>query len=166
MTTERNIDGEWHGFAEFIGIEDQTWTPRKIKDLLKSIIECELLQHVDSGFLISFLDVNKAANLSNNRHSGFMKNLIPASQTKSGLKKILDYAYSDDKVIDPPNLSKHSEEHENVDNVEVKQVSTDGIYRNTEDVENPLKNKKLESTAQILKQTLVCVSLSADGDKM
>ena len=73
-----------------------------------------------------------------------MKNLISASKTKSGLKKILDYAYSDETVVDPPNLSKHSEEHENVDDVEVKQVTTDGIYRNTEDDENPLKNKKQE----------------------
>ena len=162
---EKEIDDKWHGFADFIGIEDQTLTPRRIKELLQDIIDSGMLKYADPTALISFLDVNKAANLGNNRHEAFMKNLIPASKTKSGLKKILDYAYSDETVVDPPNLTGHSEEEVSEDD-EIKQVTVDDIYRNIDESKNPLENKELEPTTKILKQTFVFESLSDDANTM
>ena len=128
---EKKIDDKWHGFAEFIGIEDQVWTPRKIKELLQDMIESGILENADDTLLISFLDVNDAANLKHNRHSEFMKNLLPASKTKSGFKKILDYAYSEETVVDPPSLSGYSEEEGDGTDSELKTITTDGVYRET-----------------------------------
>ena len=39
---DEKVDDQWHGFHEFLGIEDDTWTPRKVKELLKGIIESDL----------------------------------------------------------------------------------------------------------------------------
>ena len=80
------------------------------------------------------------------------------------LKKILDYAYSDETVVDPPNLTGHSEEEVSEDD-EIKQVTVDDIYRNIDESKNPLENKELEPTTKILKQTFVFESLSDDANR-
>jgi len=160
---KREIVDDWLGFDEFFNQDDKTWTPRKIKELLQDIISSGLLDYAKPNLLISYLDVNKAANLENNRHKDFMKNLLPASKTTSGLKKILDYANSDDSVQMPPNLSGHYEE-ETDEETEVKQVTSDDLYHTTDSQKNPLENKRLETTTEILNQTIALESLSISDD--
>ena len=55
---EKEIDDKWHGFADFIGIEDQTLTPHRIKELLQDIIDSGMLKYADPTVLISYLDVS------------------------------------------------------------------------------------------------------------
>ena len=53
MTQE--IDEQWHGFSEFIGVEDTSWSPLKVKELLKGLIKSDWVFEVDEAVLYSFL---------------------------------------------------------------------------------------------------------------
>ena len=163
MNNEK-VDDQWHGFHEFIGIEDETWTPRKVKDLLRDLIKDDFIFELlkspgGEAVMYSFLLRKGLLNLSN-RHSDFFKNLIGASRTEGGKKIIKGYVESDDTVTDPPDTSQYSPSTLDED----QEIPTE-----TSSIESPVQefddNKEMpESIEQILRDTAILDSISVDEE--
>ena len=161
MTEE--IDEQWHGFTEFIGVEDKTWSPLKVKELLKGLIKSDFIFEVDEAVLYSFLLRNGLLNL-NNRHDDFFNNLVSASRTSGGKKAIQEYANSNATVTDPPSLSPYggaqvgeAEEIGTATSAEVSAAvssATGSAQRHPKTVEH------------ILRHTIVFDSISQDKEAM
>ena len=65
----------WVGIHDFLGVEDPTWSPKKVKELLQDLIKSGFIFKVDEAVLYSFLLRKGVLNLAN-RHEDFFKNLI------------------------------------------------------------------------------------------
>ena len=78
--TESEEGAMIHGFYEFTGQEDQTWTPYKVKELLKGLIKSKFLYSVEEVVLESMLQERGLLNL-HNRHDDFFQNRAKASRT-------------------------------------------------------------------------------------
>ena len=155
--TKDESDDQWHGFHEFLGIEDDTWTPKKVKELLRDLIKDNFIFTVDEAVLYSFLLRKGLLNLSN-RHDDFFKNLAKASRTEGGKEAILEYAKSDVQTTDPPEISTLTTPTPDKD----QEVKTG---RSMSDVTIEKEEKKMPDTVeQVLRDTLILDSISVDEE--
>ena len=76
---KEEIDDQWHGFEEFIGIEDGDWTPYKVKELLKELIKSGSIYSMPPVVLESFLNRRGLLNL-HNRHDDFFQKSSKSKQ--------------------------------------------------------------------------------------
>ena len=72
---------EWTWWADWLGYEEKDWSVRKVKELLKDLIESGIIYQWDEAVLYSFLLRKGLLNLES-RHKQFFRNLIEASRTK------------------------------------------------------------------------------------
>jgi hypothetical protein len=151
-------DDEWHGFHEFVGIEDNTWTPKKVKELLRDLIKDNFIFTIDEAVLYSFLLRKGLLNL-HNRHDDFFKNLAKASRTEGGKAAIIKYAKSDAKTTDPPDTSVLTTPTPKEDE---KISSTKSMS------EVPIESKTIkkipDTVEKILRDTIILDSISVDEE--
>ena len=84
---------EWQGWYDWLGTEESVWSVRKVKELLKGLIENGNIYQWDEAVLYSLLLRKGLLNLDN-RHKQFFRNLIEASRTNDGKKAIEDFRNS------------------------------------------------------------------------
>ena len=102
MPKDSKENNYWVDIHDWLGTEDPTWSPHKIKELLRSLIESKLIYTFNEAGLYSFLLRKGVLNLVGNRHGDFLKNLAKASKTKAGLEAIKEYANNDSQI--PPDM--------------------------------------------------------------
>jgi hypothetical protein len=100
---DKVYSNEWQGWYRWLGTEENVWSVRKVKELLKGLIENGNIYQWDEAVLYSLL-LRKGLLTSDNRHKQFFKNIIEASRTNDGRRAIEEYANSDSET--PPDLSK------------------------------------------------------------
>ena len=165
MSEESESNG-WIDMADFLGYEDPQWSPRVVKDLLRSLIDSKLIYTFNEAGLYSFLLRKGVLNLGGNRHSDFLKNLAKASKTKAGLEAIEDYATNDSKV--PPDISHYSpdETQEDIDsdiNAEIKTATSEELSDLIKD-EQTLDSDEIIPVEQILSTAESLDSISVDEE--
>jgi len=106
-------NGPWEGINDWLGTEDPNWSPKKVKELLRSLIDSKLIYTFDEAALYGVLLTKGVLNLGNNRHDDFLKNLAKASKTKAGLEAIEGYANSNSQM--PPDISHNLPENTQYD---------------------------------------------------
>jgi len=106
MNKKENEMENWVDIYDWLGTEDPNWSPKKVKELLRSLIDSKVIYQWDEAVLYSFLLRKGVLNLEGNRHGDFLKNLAKASKTKAGLESIKDYATSDSQI--PPDISHYT----------------------------------------------------------
>jgi superfamily II DNA or RNA helicase len=149
-------------FWDTFNLEDPNWSPKKVKELLRSLIESKVIYSWDEAVLYSFLLRKGVLNLVGNRHRDFLKDLAKASKTKAGLEAIEDYAYSESEI--PPNISHYAPEAIATDiDQEIKTATSDEISTLVED-SDPLDSDEIEPIEQILSTTNVLESISVDEE--
>jgi hypothetical protein len=87
--------------AYFLGLEDIGWSVRKIKELLRGLIESYVINDwgskEDEIVLYRILHTKGLLNIQNhNRHFDLFKNLPEAMHVSNAFKEIKDYAHADD----------------------------------------------------------------------
>jgi len=166
-TIDDLIPGKDHYLDMFdlFGTEDPTWSPKKVKELLKEMIKSGIIYHWTEARLYRFLLTRGVLNLEN-RHKDFFRNLIRASRTSGGKALIEKYTQSEEKI--PPDISvfgKQESTESSVEEVEVKEVSTLNLAQILEKLD-PLETKHIESVKQILKDTEFLESINVDEEAM
>ena len=154
--TEPDDGAMKHGFYEFTGQEDQTWTPYKVKELLKGLIKSKFLYSVEEVILQSMLQKKGLLNL-HNRHDDFFQNLAKASRTAGGKAAIEEYANSGKNTDQPPELTDlvipTPDEEEEIPT----ETSFGGLTVQPEE-----EQKMPETVKQILRDSLVLDSVTDD----
>lgn len=155
---DKTYKEEWVSVADWCGYEESTWTIRRVKELLKAII--------DSGIIYSFTDVrlydllNSKGLLSlghRNRHDQFFRNLIEARNTDEGRKAIEEYAKSE--AESPPDLVNGSGD-------EIEEATPEELS-SLVDNSDPLESyDKIRTPEQIMKETEVMDSICVDQEMM
>jgi SNF2-related domain/Phage-integrase repeat unit len=155
---------DWRDFADWLGYENPEWVVRKVKDLLRNLIESKIIYRWDEAVLYSFLLRKGLLNLGDtNRHSQFFKNIIQASRTQEGVKAIEEYANSDSEI--PPDLSKFKDNDEGQPEEEIESASAQELSSLIENAD-PLDYGKIKTAKQILAQTNVLESINVDEEAM
>jgi len=160
---------EWNGWIDWLGYEETAWSVRRVKELLRSVIDNKLIYDWadDEAALFSILHANGLLNLYSNRHHEFFNNLIGAVQTKEGLKAIEDYTNSDSEV--PPDLSSFSniQQVEDVEEQEIQTLSTQELNALiNQQKEDPLDYDNIKTPEEILASTSAIESVSVDEEIM
>jgi superfamily II DNA or RNA helicase len=152
---------QWLGMWNWLGYEESGWTVRKVKTLLRDLIESNIIYGWDEAVLYSLLLRKGLLNL-NNRHNKFFKNLIGAYKSEQGKKAINEYAYSDSE--NPPELSGIGEGLSAVtqENDEIEVASADYLARLSDS--DPLDYGHQQSVEQILQNTTVLESINVDEE--
>ena len=154
---KEEIDDQWHGFEEFIGIEDGDWTPHKVKELLKELIKSGSIYSMPPVVLESFLNRRGLLNL-NNRHDDFFQNLAKASRTAGGRAAIEEYATSGNDVTQPPELTDLVTPTPGED----EEIPTDTSFGDLS-IQPEEEQKMPETVEQILRESLTLDSVTDDG---
>jgi superfamily II DNA or RNA helicase len=161
---------EWNGWIDWLGYEETAWSVRRVKELLRSVIDNKLIYDWadDEAALYSILHANGLLNLYSNRHHEFFNNLIGAVQTKEGLKAIEDYTNSDSEI--PPDLSTFSniQGNEDLEEQELDTASTQELNAliNKQNKEDPLEYDNIRTPEEILASTNSIESVSVDEETM
>lgn len=149
----------WVDMFDWLGYKNPEWNAKKIKELLRALIEGRYIYDWDEAVLYSILNTKGVLNLQNpNRHSQFMKNIISAARTTEGRKTIEEYAYSDSE--DPPSLSHMYDYNEDE---EIQTATSEELARL---VENEVNDDQIATAKQILDQTDHLESISVDEESM
>ncbi len=152
----------WIDIYDWLGTEDPNWSPRKVKELLKALIDSKVIYQWDEAVLYSFLLRKGVLNLSSNRHEDFLNNLAKASKTKGGLEAIEEYAYSDSEI--PPDISHFAPEEIQTDTeAEIKTASSSELASLIQDQET-LESDVITPVEQILSTTEILDSISVDEE--
>jgi len=153
----------WVDIFDWLGTEDPNWSVKKIKDLLKGLIESGFIYQEDEAFLYSFLLRKGVLNLSN-RHKDFFQNLIAASRTSGGKKAIEKYVYSDSEI--PPDISPFKESQMVQDEEgTLEDVTTDKLHE-LADKSKLFDFDKYVEPEKILKDSEILESISEDKEAM
>ncbi|MDH3203552.1 MAG: DEAD/DEAH box helicase family protein [Nitrosopumilus sp.] len=156
---ERN---SWVDIYDWLGTEDPNWSPRKVKELLRSLIDSKLIYTFTEAGLYSFLLRKGVLNLSSNRHDDFLKNLAKASKTKAGLESIEDYATSDSEI--PPDISHYAADEILTDTeTEIKTATSEELASLIQDGET-LDSDEIIPVKHILSTAEVIDSISVDEE--
>jgi len=160
---------QWKGWVDWLGYEDTSWSVRRVKQLLRSLIDSKLIYEWadDEAALYSILHANGLLNLYSNRHHDFFNNLIEAVQTKEGLKAIEDYTNSDSEI--PPDLSIFSNiKQDDIEEQEIQTASTQELIGlvNQQNKEDPLEYDKFKTPEEILASTNAIESVTVDEETM
>ena len=154
---------QWISMSDWLGYEEPTWSIRKIKRLLKDLIESGIIYTWSEAVLYSFLLRKGLLNLYyTNRHRDFFKNLIQAARTSHGRKEIEQYTFSDSST--PPNLHDFSDQTQNTE-TEIETASIQDLTKLSESSE-PLDYGKPISVEQVLTNTSVLESINVDEEAM
>ena len=153
---KEEIDDQWHGFEEFIGIEDGDWTPHKVKELLKELIKSGSIYSMPPVVLESFLNRKGLLNL-HNRHDDFLNNLARASRTAGGRAAIEEYANSGNDVDQPPELTDLVTPTPGEDEEIPTDTSFSGLTTQPEETQ-----EMPETVEQILRDSLTLDSITDD----
>ena len=152
----------WIDIHDWLGTEDPNWSPRKVKELLRSLIESKLIYTFSEAGLYSLLLRKGVLNLSGNRHDDFLKNLAKASKTKAGLEAIEDYAISDSEI--PPDISHYADEQIQTDTeTEIKTATSSELVGLVQDGQT-LDSDEIIPVEQILSTAEVLDSISVDEE--
>jgi len=152
----------WIDIYDWLGTEDPNWSPKKVKELLRSLIESKIIYQWDEAVLYSFLLRKGVLNLEGNRHDDFLKNLAKASKTKAGLEAIEDYATSKSEI--PPDISHYAPEEIQTDiDSEIKTATSDELAGLIQDNET-LDSDVITPVEQILATTEILDSISVDEE--
>jgi len=156
---------EWKGIFDWLGIEEKSWSVKKIKNLLKDLIKSGIIYQWNEAVLYSFLLRKGLLNLGEgNRHNAFFKNLLKALKTPAGRDAVEDYVNS--SYEEPPNFSKIVELNELPDTEsEIGLASSDEIIELLDDTD-PLDYADVVSVADILRHTDALESISIDEEAM
>ena len=146
---------------DFLGVEEKSWSSRRVKELLRSLIDSKVIYQWDEAVLYSFLLRKGVLNLKN-RHEDFLNNLAKASKTKAGLEAIEDYAISNSEM--PPDLSYYSPDEIQTDlETEIKTATSDELASLIKDNET-LDSDVINPIEQILSTTEILDSISVDEE--
>jgi superfamily II DNA or RNA helicase len=161
MRKEESEEGAMlHGFYEFTGQEDQTWTPYKVKELLRGLIKDKFLYSVEEVVLQAILQEKGLLNL-HNRHDDFFQNLAKASKTAGGKAAIEEYANSGKNADQPPELSELVTPAPGED----EEIPTDTSFGDL--TTQPEEEQKIPQTVeQILRDTDILESIVDDVNSM
>ena len=158
--TESEEGAMIHGFYEFTGQEDQTWSPYKVKELLKGLIKSKFLYSVEEVVLQAILQEKGLLNL-HNRHDDFFQNLAKASRTAGGKAAIEEYANSGKNADQPPELSELVTPAPGED----EEIPTDRSFGGL--TTQPEEEQKIPQTVeQILRDTDILESIVDDVNSM
>jgi superfamily II DNA or RNA helicase len=157
---EITFNDQWISWYDWLGTDDPTWSPLKVKELLRDLIESKTIWDWDEAVLYTFLLDAGVLNTSG-KHRDFFKNLIQASRTTDGKKLIEEYAKSDSNM--PPDLSGIGIIATDSDE-DIKTYDDKVILKN--DKEDPLKNNSSHSVKQILLQSRILKVFNDDAEKM
>ncbi len=163
MTKTSEESENWVDIYDWLGTEDPTWSVKKIKELLKDLIESGFIYQDGEAFLYSFLLRKGVLNLTN-RHKDFFQNLISASRTSGGKKAIEEYVYSDSEI--PPDISpfKESQIPQNEEGT-LEDVTADKLHE-LADKSKLFDFDKWVEPEKILKDSEVLESISEDKEAM
>ena len=151
----------WLGWYDFLGNEDTTWSPKNVKELLRSLIDSKLIYTFSEAILYSFLLRKGVLNL-HNRHDDFLNNLAKASKTKAGLEAIKDYATSDSEF--PPDISHYAPDEIQTDTeAEIKTATSEELANLVQDGKT-LDSDEIIPVEQILSTAEVLDSISVDEE--
>jgi hypothetical protein len=140
------------------------WSSRKVKELLRRLIDSKIIYNWDEAVLYSFLLRKGVLNLSpNTRHSKFFRNLIEACRNQQGRKLVEEYVNSDSEV--PPNLSDLTSASEQETEEEIQKASSQELAQLVEDTE-PLEYGQPKTAEQILANTNILESINVDEEAM
>ena len=154
----------WEGIHDWLGTEDPTWSPKKVKELLRSLIDSKLIYTFDEAALYGVLLTKGVLNLGNNRHDDFLKNLAKASKTKAGLEAIEKYATSDSKI--PPDISRNLPENTQYDDEgKIGTATSDDLKILVKD-KNELSSDIIVPVEHILSTAEAIQSISVDEETM
>jgi len=152
----------WVDIYDWLGTEDPNWSPKKVKELLRSLIESKIIYQWDEAVLYSFLLRKGVLNLDSNRHGDFLKNLAKASKTKAGLEAIEDYAKNDSQI--PPDISHYAPDEIQTDiETEIKTATSEELAGLIQD-EETLDSDVITPVEQILATTEILDSISVDEE--
>ena len=157
--------GKFIDIDDWLGIKSSIWTVRKIKDLLKGMIDSKIIYQWNEAVLYSFLLRKGLLNLGEgNRHDKFFKNLLKAIKTPVGRESVEDYAYS--LYEEPPDFSKVTEINQLHDTeFEIETVSSDELIELLDDTD-PLDYTDVVSVEDILRHTDSLESINVDEEAM
>ena len=153
----------WVDIYDWLGTDDPDWSVKKVKDLLKDLIDSGFIYQNDEAVLYSFLNRKGVLNLSN-RHKDFFQNIIAASRTSGGKKLIEEYVNSESQ--NPPDLepfkdSKLPQDEEGT----IEDISIDKLHEVVEDGKL-FDFDKYVAPETILKDSEVLESISEDKEAM
>jgi superfamily II DNA or RNA helicase len=159
---------QWIDWPDWLGYEGPFWSVRRVKELLRALIESKVIYQMTEAVLYSFLLRKGVLKISGNRHEPFFKNLVEASRTKEGRKAIEDYAYSTSEI--PPNLPRLApilmpQEQEQQEEIQSASSEELAILAKQES-EDPLDYGQTKTPEQILANTNILESISVDEEAM
>ena len=161
MSKDSEESDSWIDIHDWLGTEDPNWSPRKVKELLRSLIDSKLIYTFSEAGLYSFLLRKGVLNLAN-RHGDFLNNLAKASKTKAGLEAIKDYATSDSQV--PPDISHYAADEIQTDTeAEIKTATSEELAGLIQDGET-LDSDQIIPVEHILSTAEVIDSISVDEE--
>ncbi len=163
MSKSSEESENWVDIYDWLGTEDPTWSVRKIKELLKDLIESGFIYQDDEAFLYSFLLRKGVLNLTN-RHKDFFQNLISASGTSGGKKVIEKYVYSDSEI--PPDLSPFKESQTTQDEEGIVEDIDIEKLHDLADKSKLFDFDKYVEPEKILKDSEILESISEDKEAM
>jgi hypothetical protein len=130
---DKSYINERISWYDWLGKEETAWSAGKVKELLRGLIESNVIFQWDEAVLYSFLLSKGILNL-NNRHKDFFKNLMVAGHTEEGRKIIEEYVDSDSQQ--PPDLSQFNS------------------FKSNEDVENNVNSEEQEEVKEATNEDL------------
>ena len=156
---------KWTWWSDWLGYEETGWSVRKVKELLRDLINTKIIFQWTEAVLYSFLLRKGVLSLdsNSNRHAQFFKNLIEASRTVNGRKVIDDYANSDSEI--PPNLSNLIKAKTIDPGEEIQTASTQEVSQLADNAD-PLDYGENQSVEQILTNTSILESINVDKEAM
>ena len=169
---DKTYQDQWISWYDWLGKEETVWSAERVKELLRGLIESNVIFQWDQAVLYSFLLRKGILNL-NNRHKDFFKNLIVAGHTEEGRKFIEEYVDSDSRQ--PPDLSQFNSFQSNKDvedaileeeEEEIKEATMEDLETLVDKKEEPLDYGKIRTVEQILSNTTVIDSISVDEEAM
>jgi superfamily II DNA or RNA helicase len=160
----QTYEDEWTNWPDWLGYEERMWSSRKVKELLRSLIDSQIIYNWDEAVLYSFLLRKGVLNLSpGTRHNKFFKDLIGACHTQQGLKLVEEYVHSESEI--PPDLSDLTSASEQDTEGEIEKVSSQELAQLVEDTE-PLEYGQPKTAEQILANTNILESINVDEEAM
>ena len=152
---------EWNGWDDWLGTGRRAkWSLKKIKKLLRDLIESKIIYSWDEAVLYSFLLRKGLLNLQG-RHGPFFQNLIPARTTSEGRRTLEKYAYSD--LENAPDLLVATKKQ--VDELNEIQIATNQDLKTMVE-DDPLDYQSDWSVEEILSHTDALESINVDEEAM
>ena len=173
MTEPESIDalkpGEhyYSDMNDLLGTEHPTWSPRKVKELLRDMIKSKIIYSWSEARLFRFLLSKGALNLDN-RYRDFFRDLARASKTKRGLDLIEKHA-KDNEQFPPDRLfiqTKNVQSDTNIEEQEIKKAATSKLPLDPNGDPLTEEDDHIRTVKQILKNTEFLTSIHVDEEAM